>query len=76
MGKTHPVPQSTSLTKAFRQQITNKFIVVSHMEDAVDTWGHQLLLSVSEVAYHVLRNKDDATLAVDHEEKSIKGLSE
>lgn len=46
------------------------------MEDAVDTGGHQLLLGVSKVTRHILRNKDDAALPVDDEEKPIKGLKE
>ncbi len=71
--KTH---SPSSLTEAFGQQIANKFIVVSHVEDAVDTWGHQLLLGVSKVTRHVLRNKDDAALPVDDEEKPIEGLNE
>lgn len=64
-----------SLTQAFGQQIAYKFIVVSHMEDAVDAWGHQLLLGVSKVTHHILRNKDDAALPVDDKEKPIKGLN-
>lgn len=71
--KTH---SPSALTETFGQQIANKFIVVSHVEDAVDTWGHQLLLGVSKVTRHVLRNKDDAALPVDDEEKPIKGLNE
>lgn len=62
------------LTQAFGQQIANKFVVVSHVEDAVDTGGHQLLLGVSKVAHHVLGNKHDAALAVDHEEETVEGL--
>lgn len=50
--------------------------MVSHVEDAVDTGGHQLLLGVSKVAHHVLRNKDDAALAVDNEEETVEGLNE
>lgn len=65
-----------SLTQAFGQQIANKFIVVSHMKDAVDTWSHQLLLGVSKVTRHVHGNKDDAALPVDDEEKTIEGLNE
>lgn len=69
------MPRSISLTKAFGQQIAYKFIVVSNMKDAVDTWGHQLLLAVAKVTRHILRNKDDSTLSVDNEEKPIKGLN-
>lgn len=64
----------TPLTEAFGQQIAYKFIVVSHVEDAVDAWGHQLFLGVSKVTRHVLRNKDDTALPVDDEEKPIEGL--
>lgn len=49
--------------------------MVSHMENAVDTGGHQLLLGVSKVAHHVLGNKHDAALAVDNEEETVEGLN-
>lgn len=49
--------------------------MVSHVEDAVDAGGHELLLGVSKVTRHVLRNKDDAPLPVDNEEKPIKRLN-
>lgn len=65
---------ASSLTQAFGQQIANKFIVVSHVEHAVDAGGHQLPLGVSEVAHHVLRHKDDATLPVDDKKEPIEGL--
>lgn len=48
--------------------------MVSHVKDAVDARGHQLLLVVSKVAHHVLGNKDDAALAVDDEEETVEGL--
>ena len=35
-------PRPRSLTEAFGQQIPHKFIVVSHVEDVVDTGRHQL----------------------------------
>lgn len=63
-----------SLTQAFGQQIANKFVVVSHVEDAVDAGGHQLLLGVSKVTRHVLRDEDDAALPVDDEEEAVEGL--
>lgn len=62
------------LTQTFWQQIANKFAVVSHMKDAVNAWGHQLLLRVSKVTRHILGNKNNAALSVDDKEKSIKGL--
>lgn len=49
--------------------------MVSHMEDAVDTRGHQFLLGVSKVAHYVLGNKHDAALAVDDEEETVEGLN-
>ena len=65
-----------TLTEAFGQQIANKFVVVSDVEDAVDAGGHQLPLAVSKVTRHVLGDEDDAALPVDDEEKPIKGLNE
>lgn len=64
------------LTQAFWKQIANKFIVVSDMKNAVYTWGHQLLLSVSKVTHHIFRHKDDAPLSVDNKEKAIQSLNE
>lgn len=74
LWKNHDHGHTVSLTQAFRQQIANKFIVVSHVEDAVDTRGHQLLLGVSEVARHVLGHEDDAAFPVDDKEETIEGL--
>ena len=50
--------------------------MVSHVEDTVDTRGHQLLLGVSKVTRHVLGNEDYAAFSVDNEEKPIEGLKE
>lgn len=67
---------STELTQASGQQIAHKLIVVSHVEDAVDTGSHKLLLGVSKVTRHILRDKDDASLPIDNKEKPIEGLEE
>lgn len=64
----------SQLTEAFGQQIAYKFIVVSHMEDAVDAGGHQLLLGVAKVTRHIFWDKNDAALAVGDEEEPIQGL--
>lgn len=62
------------LTEALGEQIAYKLVVVSHVEDAVDAGGHQLLLRVSQVIRHVLRNKDNAALPVHGEEEAVEGL--
>lgn len=49
--------------------------MVSHVEDAVDAGGHQLLLGVAKVAHDVLGNKHDAALSVHHEEETVEGLN-
>lgn len=64
------------LTQALGEQTTHKLIMVPHVEDTIDTGGHQLFLGVTQVTAHILRHKDNTTLSIHHKKEAIQGLEE
>lgn len=44
------------------------------MQDAVDTGVHELLLVITQVAGHILRDEDDPPFTVHNKEEAIQCL--
>lgn len=68
--------KNRKLTQALRQQAAYKLIMVTHVENTIDTGGHQFFLGITKVIGHILRYKNNSTLSVNHKEETIQGLEE
>lgn len=62
------------LTERLWQQVLDELGVIPHVQDAVHTGVHELLLVITQVAGHVLGDEDDPPFTVHDKEEAIQCL--